>query len=66
MTEVQVAWLSVVLGPIALVALICAVSARHSASRRGEPMPDWGKVAQGVAITLALAVALINMAGGRQ
>jgi hypothetical protein len=66
MTPVQVDWLSVLLGPIAIVALVLAFSARRSAAKKGEPMPDWGKGVQGVGMALVLFVALINMAWGGQ
>ncbi|MER5217780.1 hypothetical protein ABT063_46555 [Streptomyces sp. NPDC002838] len=66
MTPVQVDWLSVLLGPVVIVALVVAFSAARSASKTGEPMPHWGKVVQGVAIALALFVAFMNMAWGGQ
>ncbi|MDT0545887.1 MULTISPECIES: hypothetical protein [Streptomyces] len=64
MTPVQVDWLSVLLGPIVLVALAFAFFAARSASKRSEPMPGWGKVAQGVAIALAMFVAVANLVWG--
>ncbi|MFI1331113.1 hypothetical protein ACH4U7_13415 [Streptomyces sp. NPDC020845] len=64
MTPVQVDWLSVLLGPIVLVGLALAFFAARSASRRGEPMPGWGKAVQGVAIALAMFVAVANMTWG--
>ena len=66
MTPVQVDWLSVLLGPIVIVALVVAFSAGRSATKTGEPMPSWGKAVQGVAIALVLFVAFINMAWGGQ
>jgi hypothetical protein len=62
MTPVQVDWLSILLGPIVLVTLAIAFFAARSASKRGEPMPGWGKVVQGVGIALAIFVAVANMA----
>ncbi|MBA6441019.1 MULTISPECIES: hypothetical protein [Streptomyces] len=64
MTPVQVDWLSIVLGPLALVALAFAFSAQRSAVKRGESMPGWGKAAQGVGIAFVLFVALSNMMWG--
>ncbi|MFJ8754924.1 hypothetical protein ACIREO_37290 [Streptomyces sp. NPDC102441] len=61
MTPVQVDWLSVLLGPVVIVALLVAFFAGRSASKAGEPMPGWGKAVQGVAIALALFVAFMNM-----
>lgn len=64
MTPVQVDWLSVLLGPIVIVALVVAFSAGRSASKTGKPMPSWGKAVQGVAMALAIFVAFMNMAWG--
>ncbi|MDX3226110.1 hypothetical protein [Streptomyces sp. ME19-01-6] len=64
MTPVQVDWLSIVLGPLVLVTLAIAFFTARSASKRGEPMPGWGKVLQAVGITLAMLVAVANMTWG--
>ncbi|OPF78705.1 hypothetical protein VT50_0218265 [Streptomyces antioxidans] len=64
MTPVQVNWLSIVLGPIAVIALLSAFSAQRSAVKRGESMPGWGKAVQGVGIVFVLFVALSNMMWG--
>ena len=64
MTQVQVNWLSLLLSPIVIVTLVLAFSARRSATKKGEPMPGWGKVTQVVGVTLAMFVALINMVWG--
>ncbi|MGK5534306.1 hypothetical protein [Streptomyces sp. URMC 129] len=64
MDPVRVDLLTVLFGPLALIALVLAYSARRSASGRGEPMPDWGTFAQGVAITLALVVAFLQLVWG--
>ncbi|MFE5816071.1 hypothetical protein [Streptomyces sp. NPDC056479] len=62
MTPVQANWLTLLLAPIAVVGLVVAFTAARSASRRGEPMPGWGKTVQGVAIALVVLVAVMNMA----
>ncbi|MEU8873467.1 hypothetical protein AB0D24_20265 [Streptomyces javensis] len=64
MTPVQVDWLSIVLGPLALIALAFAFSAQRSAVKRGASIPGWGKAAQGVGIAFVLFVALSNMMWG--
>ncbi|MES4900910.1 MULTISPECIES: hypothetical protein [unclassified Streptomyces] len=64
MTPVQVDWLSLLLGPLVVVTLMLAFFTARSASKRGEPMPRWGKVLQAVGITLAMLVAVANMAWG--
>ncbi|KUL33538.1 hypothetical protein [Streptomyces regalis] len=62
MTPVQVNWLTLVLAPLAVVGLVVAFTAARSAAKKGEPMPGWGKVVQGVAIAFVLLMALMNMA----
>lgn len=62
MTPVQVNWLTLLLAPLAVVGLVVAFTAARSAAKRGEPTPGWGKAVQGVAITLVLLVAFMNMA----
>ncbi|MCQ8834823.1 hypothetical protein [Streptomyces malaysiensis] len=64
MTPVQVDWLSIVFGPLALIAFAFAFSAQRSASKRGESMPGWGKTVQGVGMGLVLFVAFSNMVWG--
>lgn len=64
MTPVQVDWLSVVLGPIALIALVVAVFGRRAAARTDRPTPGWTTGAQLTAVALAVFVAVINMAWG--
>lgn len=66
MTPVQVDWLSILFGPIVVVALALAFFARRSTAKSGEPMPDWRKAAQGVGVALALFVAFINVVWGGQ
>ncbi|WP_328439607.1 hypothetical protein OHA71_25620 [Streptomyces sp. NBC_00444] len=62
MTPVQVDWLTLLLAPFALVGLVVAFPAIRSAIKRGEPAPGWAKGIQGVAVTCALLIALLNVA----
>ncbi|MEO3849390.1 hypothetical protein ABGB09_17410 [Streptomyces sp. B8F3] len=64
MTPVQVNWLSLVFGPVAVVLLLTALTANRSATRRGDRVPGWAKAAQGVGAVLVLCVAAANMAWG--
>ncbi|MDN3056029.1 hypothetical protein PH213_16025 [Streptomyces sp. SRF1] len=64
MTPVHVDWLSLVFGPLALIALWSAFFAQRAAARRGESAPGWGKAVQGVGMVLLLLVALSNMVWG--
>jgi hypothetical protein len=61
MTPVQVDWLTLLLAPFALVGLVVAFPAIRSAIKRGEPAPGWAKAVQGVAVTCALLIALLNV-----
>ena len=64
MTQVQVDWLTVVLGPVALVALMIGVGTAWAAAQRSAPVPTGSRVAQVVAVVLALFIAVIHMAWG--
>ncbi|NUP20677.1 MAG: hypothetical protein HOZ81_32280 [Streptomyces sp.] len=61
MTRVQIDWLTLVLAPLAVIGLVVAFTAARSATKRGEPMPGWGKAVQGVSIAFVLLVAVLNM-----
>jgi hypothetical protein len=61
MTPVQVDWLTLLLAPFAVVGLLVALPAMRSAIKSGKPAPGWAKALQGVGITCALLIALLNV-----
>lgn len=63
-TPVLVDWLSVTLGPVAVIALIVTLVVQQSAKRRGEPMPGWGTGVRLAACGCVLLIAILHLAVG--
>jgi hypothetical protein len=58
---VLVDWLSLLLGPVVIVAAVVALTARRSAVRAGEPVPVRATAANAVAAAGALLLAVLWM-----
>lgn len=61
MTQLQAAWLSVVLLPPAVLAVLVATVTRRSATKAGQPVPRWALVLQFTGSVLVMLVGLAHV-----